>query len=265
MRRFDKLSRAALALLLPAAALLLTSAMPLDEYLAISEPLYAAANAEAPHLTEAKVSHTLMPITADNPELEWLRVVTPEGREAQMVLTCVLLNHKKLDMWAPTDTFRLPKESGVWVTLPADWHRRADQFAGLDSIEAQRRMVEILGLPPGSGYDTVVEVYLDTAGVFRPAHDPTISTTTAGIEFPAWADSDYRIGVTNFREWYAYNLVMAYEDESPCPWTQLGYTYDWHPGAPREGLSEYIGSYGTLARVKTRQSAWDFIRRITAR
>jgi hypothetical protein len=40
----------------------------------------------------------------------------------------------------------------------------------------------------------------------------------------------------------------------------LGYTYDWHEGATREGLSEYIVSHQTKIIVKRRIGSWTFIK-----
>ncbi|MBR1926897.1 MAG: hypothetical protein IJ840_03985 [Bacteroidales bacterium] len=57
-----------------------------------------------------------------------------------------------------------------------------------------------------------------------------------------------------------YCVEAAYEDDTPLPWTQLGYTYDWHEGADKVGLSEYIVSTQTLVKVKSAQTEWDFVR-----
>ena len=83
-----------------------------------------------------------------------------------------------------------------------------------------------------------------------------------GLDFPDYADEKYTVGETNFREWYRYSITQAYEDDSPLPWTQMGYTYDWHKGAPREGLSEYIVSHHTLIKVKECIKANDFIKNL---
>lgn len=219
---------------------------------------FAASLVDAQQIDESEVSHTLMPVSEEDSTQEWTTVGT-----TRMVLVCAFMNHNSLKFWAEADTFRLSKETGVWVTLPSNWTRRSSEFADLDSVAARYRMVQMLGLPPFSDYDTVVEFYIDPHGLFRPAFDPSINTTTVAPDFPAWADEEYVVGETNFREWFAYNRSMAYVGNYACPWTQLGYTYDWHHGAPREGLSEYIGSFNTLARVKTRQSAWDFIQQRT--
>ena len=146
------------------------------------------------------------------------------------------------------------------MTLPADWLRKREAYEGLDSVAAHMRMIQMYGLSPDCDYNIMVQFYADPAYMFRPAHDTDITTTSAGLEFPAYADEKYTVGETNFREWYRYSYESAYEDDSPLPWTQLGYTYDWHHGAPHEGLSEYIVTHQALIKVKSHESEWSFIK-----
>ena len=98
--------------------------------------------------------------------------------------------------------------------------------------------------------------------MFRPAHDPSITTTTAGVTYPKFVTKKYKVGETNFRDWYEESVTAAFEDDSPLPWTQLGYTYDWHKGARRQGLSEYVVGHHALVKVKSRESAWQFIQNL---
>ena len=80
------------------------------------------------------------------------------------------------------------------------------------------------------------------------------------MSFPEWADDSYVVGETNFREWFDYQKSVAYVGDYACPWTQLGYTYDWHHGASRVGLSEFVASVGALSDIKARLGSWTFIR-----
>ncbi len=216
--------------------------------------LHALADVQTPEASD--ISTTLMPIIESNNELEWKMV---DGKK--MVLVCAFMTQDDLRFWAATDVYRLTKQTGLWVSIPAEWSHKAKEFEGLDSVAARYRMVQMLGLTPDCKYDTVVEFYIDPSGVFRPGADPSISTTTCGLEFPSWADANYTIGETNFREWYAYQKSMAYVGDWACPWTQLGYTYDWHHGANKQGLSEYVASFHTQAFIKVRQGCWTFIKK----
>lgn len=216
---------------------------------------YAVALSEAQIPLPSKVSTALMPIDESNTELEWITM-----GEKKMVLVCTMLAESSYKYWQATDTFRLTKQTGLWVTIPQEWKYKASRFIGLDSIASRYRMVQILGLWPECDYNAVVEFYIDPAMLFRPSYDPSITTTTSGVEFPSWADESYTIGETNFREWFSYQKSIAYEGNSACPWTQLGYTYDWHHNADFKGLSEYIATVGALAFIKSRKGSWTFMK-----
>lgn len=209
---------------------------------------------DAQVLDESKVSHTLMPLDESVPEEEWI-----DANGTKMVLVLTMLKHDALKYYAK-DTFELNYESGIWVTIPADWKRRHAEFEGMDSVESRMRMVQMLGMGVNSDLGDIVEFYADAKGLFRPAHDPDITTNTSPIVFPESVDSSVVIGVTNFRKWFANQLSTAYKKDSALPWTQLGYTYDWHEGATREGLSEYIVSHQTKIIVKRRIGSWTFIK-----
>ena len=216
----------------------------------------AAAIADAKDLSESKVSHQLMPVKKGFPGQEWAVI---DGHD--MVLVVTLVDSSRLErFFGRDDTYRIDRELGTWVTLPADWASRREAYEGLDSVAAHMRMLQMYGLSPDCDYNIMVQFYADPSGMFRPAHDPDITTTSAGLEFPKYADEKYTIGETNFREWYRYSVASAFEDDSPLPWTQLGYTYDWHHGAPHQGLSEYIVSHHTLIKVKSHESEWSFIK-----
>lgn len=214
-----------------------------------------AAIADAKEPTPSKVSHDLMPVKKGYPGQEW---ATIDGKD--MVLLVTLVDSSRLQrFFGKEGVYRIDRELGTWVTLPADWLRKKDAYVGLDSVAAHMRMIQMYGLSPDCDYNIMVQFYADPAYMFRPAHDPDITTTTAGLEFPAYANENYKVGETNFREWFRYSFESAYLDDSPLPWTQLGYTYDWHSGANREGLSEYIVTHHSLIKVKSHESEWQFI------
>ena len=215
----------------------------------------SAAIEDAKQLDSSKISTTRMPIKIDYPCQEW---ATFDGHDFVLVVT--LVDSSRLQrFFGRDDLYRIEREMGTWVSLPADWKNKSAAFEGLDSVAAHMRMIQMYGLSPDCDYDIMVEFYADPAGMFRPAHDPDITTTSAGLEFPDYVDENYKVGDTNFREWYRYSVASAFEDDSPLPWTQLGYTYDWHHGADRQGVSEYIVTDRTLVKVKSCKSAWDFI------
>ena len=182
-----------------------------------------------------------------------------------MVLLMTLVDSSRLArFFGGEGTYKIDRELGTWASIPLDWKNRAKAYEGLDSVAAHMRMVQMYGLGPDCDYNIMVLFYADPAGIFRPAHDPDITTTSVGLEFPAYANEKYTVGETNFREWYRYSIASAYEDDSPLPWTQMGYTYDWHSGADSHvGVSEYIGTHHTLIKVKEHLSEWQFIQNLS--
>ena len=216
----------------------------------------AAAIEDAKQLDSTKIVNNLMPIQKGFPGQEW---VTIDGHDMVLVVTLVDSSHLER-FFGRDDLYPIDREMGTWVSLPVDWANRSAAFEGMDSVAAHMRLLQMYGLAPDCDYDIMVQFYADPKGMFRPAHDPDITTTTVGLEFPDYADLNYKVGETNFREWYRYSVAAAFEDDSPLPWTQLGYTYDWHKGADHHGVSEYIVGHHTLVKVKSHQTAWEFVK-----
>ncbi len=217
-----------------------------------------AAIVDARQLNESKVVNNLTPVKKGTPGEEW---TTIDGRD--MVLCVTLVDTSRMNrFFGRDDVYRIERRMGTWITLPVEWAQRKDLFEGLDSVAAHERLIQLFGLSPDCTYDVMVQFYADPASMFRPAHDPSINTTSAGITYPKFVKKNYMVGATNFREWYEESVKAAFEDDSPLPWTQCGYTYDWNRDARRQGLSEYIVGDKALVKVKSRESAWQFIKNL---
>lgn len=126
---------------------------------------------------------------------------------------------------------------------------------------------QLLGLRPADSVSHFVEMTVPVAALFRPTVDPTVTTEwpcpegpsggACGLVFPAGVDAAHK-------EWMAGQMLSAWQvpDGYPAdtasgggrgtlgyPWTRLGYTYNWRPGAPRYGASEYLVRAGSQVRV----------------
>lgn len=128
------------------------------------------------------------------------------------------------------------------------------------------RLRQLIGLRPADSVSHFVEMTVPAAALFRPTVDPAVTTTwpcpegpsnACGLRFPAGVDSAH---IT----WMANQMLSAWQvpDGYPAdtasgggrgtlgyPWTRLGYTYNWHPGSPRYGASEYLVRRGSRIRV----------------
>lgn len=215
--------------------------------------LYKQAVEDAARPTPEKLVNTLVIINKidDNNGQEWIRI-----GDTDMVLVASFMKEKYAALYRnSTDTFRLAANES-WVTVPSEWKKKAGCFAEMDSVESRMRMIQMLGLPMESQNTQVVLMYIDAKTLFRPSRDPETNDNTAQLTYPEGVSE-------NHRDWFEYNLSLAYKPENPYPWTQLGYTYDWHsPTDTHVGLSEFVSLRGSLAKVKEVMGSHTFIRKL---
>ena len=161
----------------------------------------AAAVADAKQLDSSKICHELMPIKKGYPGQEW---GTFDGHD--MVLVVTLVDTSRMERFFGRDgVYRIDREMGTWVSLPADWVRHRKAFEGLDSVAAHMRLIQLFGISPDCDYDIMVQFYADPKGMFRPSHDPDITTTEAVLEFPAYVLQEYPRPQLRRAEWVNLN------------------------------------------------------------
>ncbi|HEV3051085.1 MAG TPA: hypothetical protein VGX50_12300 [Longimicrobium sp.] len=162
----------------------------------------------------------------------------------------------------------------VWVTLVPEVR---DSCGGWADADKAMRLRQLLGLQPASPVQYFVEMRVPAAGMFRPTANPDITTDTlctpgqggweCALDFPAGVSGKHvRFMVDQaFSAWKKPNgYPAAGTGESPrlgYPWTRLGYTYNWHPGSPRYGASEYVIDPGTRVTVTSVARIADYCRR----
>lgn len=149
--------------------------------------------------------------------------------------------------YRPDTTLTLARD--VWVTVVPEVRDSCRTFRD----DVTLRLEQLLGLPPGAGYDRIAELSVRVEDLFRPAADPAVGTTRpcpdsvsggCGTRFPAGVD-------TAHMAWMASAALNLWRIPQGYPWTRLGYTYNWHPGSPRYGASEYVVRAGSAVRVLT--------------
>lgn len=141
----------------------------------------------------------------------------------------------------------------VWVTAVPEVRERCQGFSG----DLEMRLRQLLGLPPYQEIIHFVVMDVRQGDIFRPAtdSDPTTTlpcacpvTAECGKSFPKSASDEHK-------QWYAgemlgrYFIVEGPPERFGYPWTRLGYTYDWKPGADKYGASEYVVRKGASVRV----------------
>lgn len=168
----------------------------------------------------------------------------------------------------PLPVGRQALRGDTWVTVEPEVRDSCNSWA--EGEDVPMRLRQLLGLRPDDSVAVFIEMNAPAAGMFRPTVDPSIHTRTpcsedqagapgCGLRFPAAVDTAH---VT----WMASQMLFSWAmpDGYPgpgagpgrlgYPWTRLGYTYNWHPGSPRYGASEYLVRGGTEVEVVANHS-----------
>jgi len=136
----------------------------------------------------------------------------------------------------------LPVE--VWVTAVPEVQEICRGFSG----DLELRLRQFFGLHPNRTFTTFVVMNVKEGDIFRPTANPD-PTTTLPCSSPIPANCGEAFPETTsdaHMRWFAnqmlssYVLSEAYLIPVGYPWTRLGYTYDWKPGANKYGASEYV-------------------------
>lgn len=178
----------------------------------------------------------LTAITEDNRDLIWKNDV-PGGE----LLMAVFTDYPQYDRnYSATPAYR-PE---LWATVAPELHEFLLDHE-VSGAEAALRTRQLLGMPAGHRGDRVVEMWVAPDSLFRPALDPSITTSTTPLDVPAdtsqYTKNYENYWVSTFAEWRELQSD-TYQGAVPYPWTDRGYTYDWGSGDPDDivGLSEFI-------------------------
>lgn len=136
----------------------------------------------------------------------------------------------------------------LWVALESEERARC---AGFPRRGLHRRLEQLLGLPPTGEPRRYVVLEVARSALRRPCFDPDPAAERCPLEPAPGVPPD-------FLDWLGRNALDSYRVPGGFPWTRLGYTYDWRPGAPEYGVSEFILLEGTEARVIAIQATEEF-------
>ena len=139
----------------------------------------------------------------------------------------------------------------VWVTLTPQVRDICATFS-TEPAALTLRLQQLLGLPPRPEQRVFVVMDVPTASLFRPCADPDPTKPACDWGFPPKETEKYKA-------WFADQVVGRYR-EAPdgYPWTRLGYTYDWAPGASGSGASEFVTRKGTPVIVRAKMPTADY-------
>ena len=147
----------------------------------------------------------------------------------------------------PVGKKSLLKWGDVWITLDGavqSYCEKSKQGEQVSDIE------KLLGLPPGSGAKRVfVTLEANSADMFRPCADPSITAETCSADFPKGVSESHMA-------WYAQQSAGSYQTNPGYPWTRLGYTYNWKEGKSEVGPAEFVVRKGsTVLSISIKDTA----------
>ena len=168
-------------------------------------------------------------------------------------------------------------DASRWVSIPGQLALECVRYscANLGTQQLDLKLKQVLGLPPDADYRYVSEFWVKPADMFRPCTEPRITSPscpelvvgpTAGIPTTVgevtlarflWSHANYAWRAPDrFRPKTAVSCAQDFANASvgQCygsPWTRLGYTYDWSPGAKDDiGLTEFVVAKGAIAYLE---------------
>ncbi|HEX6037915.1 hypothetical protein [Longimicrobium sp.] len=160
-----------------------------------------------------------------------------------------------------------PLGRDIWVSVVPEARDSCNSWRNEQDLVMRLR--QLFGLRPTDSVSHFVEMTVPATRMFRPTVDPAVTTRwpcgenqvgsgSCGLQFPAGVDPAHV-------EWMSRQMLSSWQlpNGYPAasrtgggpggsvgyPWTRLGYTYNWHPGSPRYGASEYLVRGGTQIRV----------------
>lgn len=267
----------------PGAANVASAAVPRDDGGAeVSADLwraYRAAIVDSTTATPSEVVTDLLVPTPADPRTQWRTI---DGEDYLLV---GLLRYALFPGVNEGEQFTVSGDR--WVSIPGDLGRACTEYrcrrmtdAGLD---LQLKM--IIGLPPDADYRYIMHFWVKPSDMFRPCTDPRVTSTscpeqvvtdasgqpivpvvgTTATSAFLWTQANYAWRLPDrFRPGTAVSCAKDWTTQS-CygyPWTRLGYTYDWTPGAADDvGVSEFVVVKGATAYMESMGLQRDFFPR----
>lgn len=138
----------------------------------------------------------------------------------------------------------------------ADWAKQ-NKLQDYSEPACQKRLLQLLGLPPSSTNNTFIEFWVNENDIFRPAIDSSLNSV----------HKNSPVDITYARIYLKY-LRGSYENIGIPAWlypfTGLGYTWDCHPQSSNHiGLNEFVLKPGKTIRVRQKIPMKKYITSIT--
>lgn len=185
------------------------------------EALYAASVKDA----EVAEGEEILPLVTLTPDSD---MVTWNGDGTKVLL---LSWHRYPESYIPGESFTCTYGE-IWTFTDREILSWYDENAeGVTDWEL--RLEQLLGLPTSKAYTHVSAFWVDLDEVARPAYQPDVTQQMSEDLLDGSALGD-------MKAWFDGNVAYSYSEDTPYPWTRLGYTYDWADNGREYGLSEFL-------------------------
>lgn len=158
------------------------------------------------------------------------------------------------------DTVITSTGAGIWVTGVPEVQDICKTWTG----DVVMQLRQLLGLPPEAHETRMLTLRVKASDVFRPSPHGAITTTMPctqlhGAPLPNGCGNLFGPDATpEHYQWIAQQSFELHEIPDGYPWTHLGYTYNWTPGADRYGASEYVIRSGADVYVESVQTPQEY-------
>lgn len=252
MRRFVLFVFVALLALLAAGQARAEQSIPSSTWQA-----YASAISDSAMSRPGEVVNDLVVASPANPLTEW---TTIDGEQYMLVSH---IGYRAMSTVGPGESFTV--SSFTFATVPGEVERECerDRCHRMTESELDMRLKQLIGLPPDADFGVLTRVWVRAADLFRPCTqvDAMVPTCPQLVANTMQGDVD-RAGFLVDQGMYSWRLprrgsavqvscAQDYRNETGgnCygyPWTRLGYTYDWKPGAKDDrGVTEFVIAPGS--------------------
>lgn len=235
---------------------------------------YGAAIADAAVSRPGEVVTDLVVADPSDPRTQWMTI---DGEPYMLVAN---LRHRPLATVDPGERFTVT--SYVFVMVPEEVRQECERSkcARMDTSELDLRLKQLIGLPPDADYGYLTRVWVRPVDLMRPCTqvDPMIPICPQLVANTMQAGVD-RSGFLFDQAMYSWRVPRRGAASISCaqdfrnetagncygyPWTRLGYTYDWRPGAKDDrGVTEFVivpGARVVLESVGTQRHYFPFRR-----
>ena len=196
--------------------------------------VYASAIQDAEIAEPDEISRNLVAIVYYNERLIW---DGDPGDSRVLVVTWTSWDGYNDEVGKSTVTTR-----DIWVTVAPDIRDFCSDNK-FSHDELTLRLEQLMGLPPNSGKEWFVEIWVHPDNLFRPSPDPEITDYESELDFHNYVPEKHI-------KWFNDLKAKSY-GENGYPWTRLGYTYDWGNPESEIGLSEFVIKAGATIVINS--------------